>query len=100
MFEYKSISFFNEYFSSLPDFKLSQEFIQEEKGENKNLFIGIMESVNTVHPMSIKIEIPKRLSTSYSRRKAKGFVVLSQHSFCRNSRRTVRARDVKAKRLD
>ena len=28
MFEYKSISFFNEYFSSLPDFKLSQEFIQ------------------------------------------------------------------------
>lgn len=58
MFEYKSISFFNEYFSSLPDFKLSQEFIQEEKGENKNLFIGIMESVNTVHPMSIKIEIP------------------------------------------
>lgn len=58
MFEYKSILFFNEYFSSLPDFKLSQEFIQEEKGENKNLFIGIMESVNTVHPMSIKIEIP------------------------------------------
>ena len=58
MFEYKSISFFNEYFSSLPDFKLSQEFVQEEKGENKNLFIGIMESVNTVHPMSIKIEIP------------------------------------------
>lgn len=58
MFEYKSISFFNEYFSSLPDFKLSQEFIQEEKGDNKNLFIGIMESVNTVHPMSIKIEIP------------------------------------------
>lgn len=58
MFEYKSISFFNEYFSSLSDFKLSQEFIQEEKDENKNLFIGIMESVNTVHPMSIKIEIP------------------------------------------
>ena len=58
MFEYKSISFFNEYFSSLPDFKLSQEFIQEEKDENKNLFIGIIESVNTVHPMSIKIEIP------------------------------------------
>lgn len=58
MFEYKNISFFNEYFSSLPDFKLSQEFVQEEKGENKNLFIGIMESVNTVHPMSIKIEIP------------------------------------------
>lgn len=58
MFEYKNISFFNEYFSSLSDFKLSQEFVQEEKGENKNLFIGIMESVNTVHPMSIKIEIP------------------------------------------
>lgn len=58
MFEYKNISFFNDYFSSLPDFKLSQEFVQEEKGENKNLFIGIMESVNTVHPMSIKIEIP------------------------------------------
>lgn len=58
MFEYKDISFFNEYFSSLSDFKLSQEFVQEEKGENKNLFIGIMESVNTVHPMSIKIEIP------------------------------------------
>lgn len=58
MFEYKNISFFNEYFSSLPDFKLIQEFIQEEKDENKNLFIGIMESVNTVHPISIKIEIP------------------------------------------
>ena len=51
MFEYKNISFFNEYFSSLSDFKLSQQFVQEEKGENKNLFIGIMESVNTVHPM-------------------------------------------------
>ncbi|MDY2623955.1 MAG: ThiF family adenylyltransferase [Alloprevotella sp.] len=58
MFEYKDISFFNEYFSSLSDFKLSQEFVQEENGENKKLFIGIMESVNTVHPMSIKIEIP------------------------------------------
>lgn len=58
MFEYKNISFFSEYFSSLPDFKLNQEFVQEEKGENKNLFIGIMESVNTVHPISIKIEIP------------------------------------------
>lgn len=58
MFEYKDIYFFNNYFSSLPDFKLSQEFIQEEKGENKNLFIGKMESVNTVHPLSIKIEIP------------------------------------------
>lgn len=58
MFEYKNISFFNKYFSSLSDFKLSQEFVQEEKGENKNLFIGIMESVDTVHPLSIKIEIP------------------------------------------
>ena len=61
MFEYKSISFFNEYFSSLPDFKLSQEFIQEEKDENKNLFIGIMESAHTAHPMPIKIAIPTTL---------------------------------------
>lgn len=67
MFEYKNISFFNEYFSSLPDFQLSQEFVQEEQesvqeeqGENKKIYIyiGKIESVNTVHPMSIKVEIP------------------------------------------
>lgn len=58
MFEYKNISFYNEYFSTLPDFKLTQDFVLDGNGNNKNLYIGIIESVNTVHPMSIKIEIP------------------------------------------
>lgn len=58
MFEYKSASFYDGFFSSLPDFKLTQKFNLEEKGENKNMYIGKIETVNTVHPMSIDVEIP------------------------------------------
>ena len=57
MFEYKTLSFYNDYFSSLSDFKLSQEFVKEDD-EEKKLYIGKIKTVNTVHPISITIEIP------------------------------------------
>ncbi|MBP5478403.1 MAG: hypothetical protein J6Y15_03475, partial [Bacteroidaceae bacterium] len=58
MFKYKSASFYDDFFSSLSDFKLTQKFNLEEKGENKNMYIGKIETVNTVHPLSIDVEIP------------------------------------------
>lgn len=39
MFEYKTLSFYNDYFSSLSDFKLSQEFVKKDD-EEKKLYIG------------------------------------------------------------
>lgn len=56
MFEYKTPTFYNDYFSSLSDFKLNQKFVEDDK--NKKLYIGKIETVNTVYSISITVEIP------------------------------------------
>lgn len=59
MFDYKEVSFYNEYFNGLTDFKLVEEFdVCKESGKN-NLFVGKIEAIDTIHPLIIDVEIPK-----------------------------------------
>ena len=56
MIEYKDISFFNEYFGSLEDFTLSESFKEDS---DKNIYVGSIEAIDSIHPLIIQIEIPK-----------------------------------------
>lgn len=59
MFDYKEVSFYNEYFNGLTDFKLVEEFdVCKESGKN-NLFVGKIEAVDTIHPLIIDVDIPQ-----------------------------------------
>lgn len=59
MFDYKEVSFYNEYFNGLTDFKLVEEFdVCKELGKN-NLFVGKIEAVDTIHPLIIDVDIPQ-----------------------------------------
>lgn len=58
MFDYKEISFYNEYFDGLEDFKLVEKFdVCKELGKN-NLYVGKIEAVGTIHPLIIDVVIP------------------------------------------
>ena len=58
MIEYKSAEFFTEYFSNCEGFKLLEEF-KESKDENeKNLYVGHVEVLDTIHPLTLRVEIP------------------------------------------
>lgn len=58
MIEYKDASFFTEYFRSLNDFSVIEDFKESEDKDEKNLFIGHVEVLNTIHPLIVRVEIP------------------------------------------
>lgn len=57
-FEYKPAEFFTQYFESHPDFKVMEKFQLSTDNEEKNTFIGIVEVLNTIHPLELRVEIP------------------------------------------
>ena len=58
MFEYKNASFYTEYFNSLDGFSVIEEFNESKNKDEKNLFIGCIEVLDTIHPLIIRVEIP------------------------------------------
>lgn len=58
MVEYKDASFFTKYFNSQKDFKVIDEFKISEDKEEKNLYIGSVEVLGTIHPLILRVEIP------------------------------------------
>ena len=56
MLEYKDCAFYNSYFRNLDGFKLVEEFQQSK--EEKNLYVGLIEAIDTIHPLFLKVEIP------------------------------------------
>ncbi len=58
MFEYKDEAFYNEYFKSQHDFKLLSDFVQIKTKDNEIYYIGNVECVGTIHPITIRVEIP------------------------------------------
>ena len=58
MFEYKNTSFYTEYFNSLDGFSVIEEFNESKNKDEKNLFIGCIEVLDTIHPLIIRVEIP------------------------------------------
>lgn len=58
MFDYKNSQFYTDYFSSLEGFSLLEEFKESEDKNEKNLYIGSVEVLNTIHPLILRVEIP------------------------------------------
>ena len=58
MFSYKDAPFYSDYFRSRPDFELIEEFkLSGEEGE-RNLYVGRIVVLHTVHPLEVRVEIP------------------------------------------
>ena len=58
MFSYKDESFYTDYFQHSTDFKLIEAFKLSDKKDEKNLYVGSIEALHTVHPLVIRVEIP------------------------------------------
>lgn len=59
MFEYKDAGFYTEYFKNLDGFSVIEEFKESTDNDEKNLLVGTIEVLNTIHPLVIRVEIPK-----------------------------------------
>lgn len=58
MIEYKEAEFYSEYFNKCKGFKLLEKFKPSDDEDEKNLYIGIVEVLNTIHPLVLRVEIP------------------------------------------
>ena len=58
MFKYKDAAFYTSYFENQQRFKVIEDFKISEEQEEKNLYVGIVEVVGTVHPLVLRVEIP------------------------------------------
>ena len=58
MFDYRDAKFYSDYFSSLEGFSLLEEFKESEDKNEKNLYVGTIEALNTIHPLILRVEIP------------------------------------------
>lgn len=58
MFDYKDALFFTSYFQNHPDFNLVEEFKESDDEGEKNIYVGLVEVKNTIHPLIIRVEIP------------------------------------------
>lgn len=58
MFDYKNAQFYTDYFSSLEGFSLLEEFKDSEDEKEKNLYVGSVEVLKTIHPLVLRVEIP------------------------------------------
>lgn len=58
MLDYKDASFFTSFFQNHLDFNLVEEFKESDDKEEKNLYVGLVEVKNTIHPLIIRVEIP------------------------------------------
>ena len=57
-FKYKPPEFYTQYFNDHPDFKVLESFHLSEDEDEKNLLIGKVEFLNTIHPLELRVEIP------------------------------------------
>ena len=58
MFDYKDAQFYTDYFSSLEGFSVLEEFKLSENEDEKNLYVGSIEVLHTIHPLILRVEIP------------------------------------------
>lgn len=58
MLDYKDASFFTLFFQHHSDFNLIEEFKESDDKDEKNLYVGLVEVKNTIHPLILRVEIP------------------------------------------
>lgn len=59
MFEYKDATFYTSYFENHSDFRVIEGFKESEDEKEKNCYVGRIEAINTIHPLELRVEIPK-----------------------------------------
>lgn len=59
MFDYKPASFYTSFFREHPGFIVKEEFQESKDEEDKDLYVGYVEVLNTIHPLVLRVEIPK-----------------------------------------
>ncbi len=59
MFEYKDKEFYTDYFNNLEDFELVQTFDLSKDEDEKNLYVGMIKAKECIHPLMIRVEIPR-----------------------------------------
>lgn len=57
-FDYKDAPFYTEYFRNLKGFKVIEDFKPSEDKEEKNLYVGSVEVLDTIYPLVLRVEIP------------------------------------------
>lgn len=58
MIEYKNAEFYTEFFNNCDGFKVIEDFKTSEDRDEKNLYVGVVEVLNTIHPLIVRVEIP------------------------------------------
>ncbi len=58
MFDYKEASFYTDFFKSLPEFSVLEDFKKSNENDEQNLFVGMVEVVGTIRPLILRVEIP------------------------------------------
>lgn len=58
MIEYKEAEFYSEYFNKCEGFKLLEEFKPSDDKDETHLYIGMVEVLNTIRPLVLRVEIP------------------------------------------
>lgn len=59
MFEYKPASFYTSYFKNHPAFTVKEEFQVSKEKDEKNLYVGYVEVLDTIHELVLRVEIPQ-----------------------------------------
>lgn len=59
MFEYKPASFYTSYFKNHPAFTVKEEFQESKEEDEKNLYVGYVEVLDTIHELVLRVEIPQ-----------------------------------------
>ena len=59
MFENKPASFYTSYFNNNSSFAIKEEFKESEDEKEKDLYVGYVEVLNTIHELILRVEIPK-----------------------------------------
>lgn len=105
---YQDAGFYTSFFKRVEGFTLVDEFRESTEENEKDLYIGMIEAVGSVHQLRIRVEIPKSFpyaKLTFRTKSLKGYphliyngktkvwlLVLSQHNICRDCRRTTESR--------
>ena len=58
MFDYKEAPFYTDFFKSLPEFSVLEDFKKSNENDEQNLFVGMVEVVGTIHPLILGLRFP------------------------------------------
>ena len=55
---YQSAEYYTQYFGNHSDFKVLEDFMLSSDYKEENIFVGMVEVLDTIHPLELRVEIP------------------------------------------